>query len=61
MRKGRETIEWNIEQIRTIANAFEGKKLPSEMVGAIEGFCNNIEKIKMAARLQRLELMEPDR
>jgi hypothetical protein len=55
MKQDRDSIAWNTEQIREMANQFEGRYLPIGMVGAIEGYCNNIDRI--AARLQRLELV----
>jgi hypothetical protein len=43
--RDRDSIAWNVTQIRTMMNEFEGKYLPTYMVGAIEGYCNNIERI----------------
>ncbi len=58
MRKDTESIMWNLEQIRTMVTEFEGRYLPIMMVGAIEGYCNNIAKI--AERVQRLEPVDND-
>ena len=33
-----------VAQIKIVANEFEGKYLPVGMVGAIEGYCNRIER-----------------
>ena len=57
MNKDTESIAWNTAQIREMANQFQGRYLPIDMVGAIEGYCNNIDKV--AARLQRLEIITP--
>jgi len=50
------SIEWNVEQIMTIAQEFESRTLPPAFVGAIEGYCNNL--LKIAARVQRLEVVQ---
>lgn len=42
-----------IHQIRLVANYFEGKRLPLTAVGAIEGYCNRIER-------QLIEAEKPD-
>lgn len=37
-------ILWATEQIRIMANRFQEKRLPLEAVGAIEGYCDRIDR-----------------
>ena len=41
-----------VTQIKVMANEFEGKYLPIDMVGAIEGYCNRIERCLLDLRQQ---------